>query len=38
MADGTNVFSSSPKRQSGNFFTSLSKELMRKAGLGQKNC
>ena len=36
MAAGTNLFSSSPKRQSGNFFASLSKEFMRKAGLQQE--
>ena len=36
MADGTNALSSSPKRQSLNFFTSLSKEAMRKAGLRQQ--
>ena len=35
MAVGTNVHSSSPKRQ-GNFFASLSKEVMRKAGLRQQ--
>ena len=35
MAVGTNVLSSSPKRQ-GNFFGSLSKEFMRKAGLRQE--
>jgi len=35
MALGTNVHSSSPKRQ-GNFFASLSKEFMRKAGLRQE--
>jgi len=37
MADGTNALSSSPKRQSGNFFASLSEEFMRKAGLRQQN-
>jgi uncharacterized protein YegL len=36
MADGTNALSSSPKRQSLSFFTSLSKEAMRKAGLRQQ--
>jgi hypothetical protein len=36
MAVSTNVFSSSPKRQSGNFFASLSKEFMRKVGLRQQ--
>jgi uncharacterized protein YegL len=36
VADSTNVFSSSPKRQSPSFFTSLSKEVMRKAGLRQE--
>jgi uncharacterized protein YegL len=36
MVVGTNVFSSSPKRQSGNFFASLSKEFMRKVGLRQQ--
>jgi uncharacterized protein YegL len=36
MAAGTNVFSSSPKRQSLSFFKSLSKEAMRKAGLRQE--
>ena len=36
MAVGTNLFSSSLKRQSGNFFASLSKEFMRKAGLRQE--
>jgi uncharacterized protein YegL len=35
-AFSTNVLSSSPKRQSGNFFASLSKEFMRKAGLRQE--
>jgi len=35
MAVGTNVHSSSPKRQ-GNFFASFSKEFMRKAGLRQQ--
>ena len=35
MAVGTNVHSSSSKRQ-GNFFASLSKEFMRKAGLRQQ--
>jgi uncharacterized protein YegL len=35
VAVGTNVLSSSPKRQ-GNFFASLSKEFMRKAGLRQE--
>jgi uncharacterized protein YegL len=35
MAVGTNVLSSSPKRQ-GNFFASLSREFMRKAGLRQQ--
>jgi len=36
VAFSTNVMSSSPKRQSGNFFASLSKEIMRKAGLRQE--
>lgn len=36
MADGTNLFSSSRKPQSENFFESLSKEIMRKAGLRQQ--
>jgi hypothetical protein len=36
MAFSTNVMSSSPQRQSGNFFASLSKEIMRKAGLRQE--
>jgi uncharacterized protein YegL len=36
MAFSTNALSSSPKRQSQNFFASLSKELMRKAGLRQE--
>ena len=36
LAFSTNVMSSSPKRQSGNFFASLSKEFMRKAGLRQE--
>src|SRR5215469_7512258 len=36
VADSTNVLSSSPKRQTGNFFASLSKESMRKAGLRQE--
>jgi hypothetical protein len=36
MAVGTNRLSSSLKRQSGNFFASLSKEFMRKAGLRQQ--
>jgi uncharacterized protein YegL len=35
IADSTNMLSSSPKRQSGNFFAALSKEVMRKAGLKQ---
>ena len=33
---GTNALSSSPRRQSGNFFAFLSKEFMRKAGLRQQ--
>jgi uncharacterized protein YegL len=37
MADGTNLFSSSPKRQSLSFFGSLSKEVLRKSGLRQKS-
>jgi uncharacterized protein YegL len=36
MAVGTNLFSSSRSRQSENFFGSLSKESMQKAGLQQK--
>jgi hypothetical protein len=36
VALSTNLLSSSPKRQSGNFFASLSKEIMRKAGLRQE--
>jgi len=36
MAVSTNVFSSSLKHQSGNFFASLSKEFMRKVGLWQQ--
>ena len=35
MALSTNVLSSSPRRQSENFFASLPKEFMRKAGLRQ---
>ena len=36
IAYSTNVMSSSPSRQSRNFFASLSKEIMRKAGLQQE--
>ena len=36
IAFSTNVMSSSPSRQSRNFFASLSKEIMRKAGLQQE--
>jgi len=36
MAAGTNVLSSSPKSQSFSFFGSLSREVMRKAGLRQE--
>ena len=36
VAAGTNVLSRSPLRQSGNFFASLSKEFLRKAGLRQE--
>ena len=35
MSVGTNLFSSSPQRQSANVFGRLSKELLRKAGLQQ---
>lgn len=36
ISDGINALSSSPQRQSLNFFTSLAKEVMRKAGLRQQ--